>query len=77
MIAYLNEREINAVFHYAPLHDSAAGRRYARAGGPLPATETSADRLVRLPLWPGMTETDVAQVIDGLRAAVSGRAART
>jgi dTDP-4-amino-4,6-dideoxygalactose transaminase len=48
------ERGINAVFHYIPLHDSPAGRRYARAAGHLHCTEELSGRLLRLPLWLGM-----------------------
>jgi len=71
VIDQLAHREINAVFHYAPLHDSAAGRRYARAAGPLPVTEAAAERLVRLPLWPEMADADVEQVVEALTATLS------
>lgn len=54
---------INAVFHYVPLHLSVAGRRYARTHGALPVTEDLAPRLIRLPLWPAMTESDVDRVV--------------
>ena len=51
LIAYLNERGINAVFHYVPLHSSPAGLKYARASGQLETTTQISQRLVRLPLW--------------------------
>jgi dTDP-4-amino-4,6-dideoxygalactose transaminase len=80
VISYLNELGINAVFHYVPLHDSVAGRRYARVAGPLPVTEDAARRLVRLPLWPGMSAEEIERVVDGLenavRASVRGGRAR-
>ncbi|MDB5619742.1 dTDP-4-amino-4,6-dideoxygalactose transaminase [Tardiphaga sp.] len=41
-------------FHYVPLHDSPAGKRYARAHGDLPNTVDLSARLVRLPLYPRM-----------------------
>ena len=67
----LAERDIYAVFHYVPLHSSPAGRRYGRASGRLPVTESVSDRLVRLPLWVGMEPADVDRVVaalaDGLR----------
>lgn len=66
---------INAVFHYAPLHASAGGRQYGRAHGSLPVTEDLASRLVRLPLWPAMTESDVGRVASTLYDAL-GRADR-
>jgi dTDP-4-amino-4,6-dideoxygalactose transaminase len=63
----LNAGGINAVFHYVPLHASAAGRRFARTAGPLPHTTSTAERLIRLPMWIGMTERDVehaAAIVD-------------
>ncbi|MGZ4415276.1 MAG: dTDP-4-amino-4,6-dideoxygalactose transaminase [Gaiellaceae bacterium] len=76
VLAFLGQHEINAVFHYAPLHNSTAGRRYARTAGSLPITEAAAERLIRLPLWPEMTDADVAQVVEALTQAVSMRPAR-
>ena len=55
---------IGAVFHYVPLHTSGPGRKYGRAHGELPITLEMSDRLVRLPLWVGISDTTVQQVID-------------
>lgn len=55
-IARLKEREINAVFHYVPLHASSAGGRFGRVSGSLRQTESLSDRLVRLPLWLGLEQ---------------------
>lgn len=60
----LNAYGVGAVSHYVPLHNSPAGLRYARACGELAVTEDIAPRLVRLPLHPGMDETDVDYVAD-------------
>lgn len=65
-IRYLRERSVNPVFHYVPLHDSPAGIRYGRVGGPLPVTERAADCLVRLPLWSEMTDQEVDRVIEAV-----------
>ena len=67
----LNERGINAVFHYVPLHSSDAGRRFGRAAGDLSRTTSLSERLLRLPLWPAMSETQVELVVDGVLAAVT------
>lgn len=57
LVARLKERGIGTASHYVPLHASPAGRRFGRSGSPrLPVTESIADRLVRLPLWPGMAD---------------------
>jgi dTDP-4-amino-4,6-dideoxygalactose transaminase len=73
LIADLAGREINAVFHYVPLHTSAAGRRYGRAAEDLRVTESISDRLVRLPVWAGMSDADVERVIEGVRRFFAGR----
>jgi dTDP-4-amino-4,6-dideoxygalactose transaminase len=67
----LNERNINAVFHYVPLHSSDAGRRYGRVAGDLSRTTSLSERLLRLPLWPGMSDAQVDRVIGAVLAAVS------
>jgi dTDP-4-amino-4,6-dideoxygalactose transaminase len=66
----LRQREINAVFHYIPLHSSPFGRNAGRAAAALPVTDDASDRLVRLPLWPGIEE-HLDRVIDAARAAIA------
>jgi len=55
-IAGLKEKGIHAVFHYVPLHDSPAGKKYCRAVGDMQATFDASNRLVRLPLWIGVEQ---------------------
>jgi dTDP-4-amino-4,6-dideoxygalactose transaminase len=71
LIASLAARNIHAVFHYVPLHSSPAGRRFGRPGGDLSVTDDVSDRLVRLPLWPGLDEEAVSRVVDGVYASVA------
>ena len=59
----LRERGVRSVFHYVPLHSSPAGQKFGRAHGPLPVTEDVAERLVRLPMWVGITPVDQDRVI--------------
>jgi dTDP-4-amino-4,6-dideoxygalactose transaminase len=66
LIAHLAGEEINAVFHYVPLHASPAGRRYGRAAGSLGTTVDASSRLLRLPLWAGMTDDEVARVVSAV-----------
>ena len=47
---------IQAFFHYVPLHESPAGRRFGRAADGMTATARAGERLLRLPLWRGMTD---------------------
>ena len=52
----LNEKGVNAVFHYQPLHTSPAGKKYGKYNSPLPITDDISKRLIRLPLWIGFDE---------------------
>ena len=73
-IARLDEAEVTAAFHFVPLHSSAAGLRYGRAAGALDVTDDVAARLVRLPIWPGLSEADVERVVRVLVDAPRPRA---
>jgi dTDP-4-amino-4,6-dideoxygalactose transaminase len=66
VLTALNRHGINAVFHYVPLHSSPAGRRFGRVAGDLPHSDDVSARLIRLPLWMGMTETAVEQITEAL-----------
>jgi dTDP-4-amino-4,6-dideoxygalactose transaminase len=70
LIDALAAEDIQAVFHYVPLHSSPAGRRFGRAAGPLPETDTASDRLVRLPLWADLTDEEIERVIAAVGRAV-------
>ena len=67
----LEQENINAVSHYVPLHSSPAGQRYGRAHGPLDVTNDQAARLIRLPLWMGLTEQQQTRVVDALKLGIS------
>lgn len=71
LIATLVEAGIDAVFHYVPLHLSKAGRAYGRVSGDLAITESVSERLVRLPLWPDMTDEQIGRVVDSVRIALA------
>jgi dTDP-4-amino-4,6-dideoxygalactose transaminase len=68
-IERLRGEGVNAVFHYVPLHDSPAGRKYGRASGAMSVTTAVSERLVRLPLWIGLEEHQ-DYVIDCCRRAL-------
>jgi dTDP-4-amino-4,6-dideoxygalactose transaminase len=53
-----------------PLHSSPAGRRFGRTHAELPHTDAAARRLIRLPLWVGMTEADVGRVCGAVACAL-------
>lgn len=59
----LREDGVTAAFHYQPLHSSEAGRKFGRAFGEMVNTQRAADRLIRLPLWAGMTREHIERVV--------------
>ena len=60
----LRRHEIWSVFHYVPLHSSPAGKRYGRTHGDLDVTIQQSERLVRLPLWIGLSAEQQALIVD-------------
>lgn len=67
----LKQNGIHAVFHYVPLHSSPAGMRFGRAHGDLSLTTSLSERLVRLPMWVGLTEVQQQRICDVLGAILS------
>ncbi|WP_329741593.1 dTDP-4-amino-4,6-dideoxygalactose transaminase [Dyella sp. A6] len=65
----LRENDIQAVFHYVPLHTSPAGMRHGRVHGSLDVTERHSEQLIRLPLWVDMTAGQQERVVEVLTAA--------
>ncbi len=63
LIAHLKARGILAVFHYLPLHLSRMGRRCGGKAGDCPVTEDLSDRLLRLPFFTSLSDSDQDQVI--------------
>lgn len=66
----LKARGVHAVFHYVPLHNSPAGKRYGREGSTMAMTNDLSERLVRLPLWIGLTLQQQEHVVQSLGDAV-------
>lgn len=61
---------IGAVFHYVPLHSSPAGKRFTRYDGEMHNTDSLSERIVRLPLWAGLTENQQGEVCQSLERAI-------
>lgn len=66
VLAEFKRNEIFSVFHYVPLHSSPAGIRYGRAHGELEVTVRQSERLIRLPLWVGLSAEQQSRVVDVL-----------
>lgn len=68
LISWLKEHGISAVFHYIPLHSSPAGQKFGRFCGEDVYTTRESERLLRLPMYYGLKESDVVQVCDCVKA---------
>ena len=68
MIEYLKSNGIYCVFHYLPLHLSDMGKKFGGKVGDCPVTEDVSDRLLRLPFYNSLTETDLALVVEKIKA---------
>lgn len=64
LIQYLIDHGVHAVFHYVPLHSAPAGAKFGRMAGEDRYTTKESSRLLRLPMYYGLTEEDTAKVID-------------
>ncbi len=63
MIAHLESRGVRSTFHYIPLHLSEMGRRFGGKEGDCPVTESVSDRLLRLPLYYSLSESDLSRIV--------------
>ncbi len=64
LIAHLKENGIQAVFHYIPLHTAPAGLRYCEFHGEDKYTTSESERLMRLPLYYGLKESETEFICD-------------
>jgi dTDP-4-amino-4,6-dideoxygalactose transaminase len=67
-IDHMRAHRISTPFHYVPLNTAPQGRVFGGHDGQCPVTEAVADRLLRLPLFHGMSDDEVTAVIDTVRA---------
>lgn len=73
LLRTMREAGIGAVIHYVPLHTSAAGQRFGRVSESLSVTESQSERLVRLPLWVGLTQSQQELITQALESAILDR----
>ena len=67
LINYLKENEIQAVFHYIPLHSAPAGIKYGRFHGEDRYTTKESERILRLPMYYGLKEEEVLKVCNKIK----------
>lgn len=68
LLAYLKEHGICAVFHYVPLHTSAAGIRFGSFHGEDRYTTKESERLLRLPMFYGLSVEQQEIVIQAVHS---------
>lgn len=66
-IGYMKEHGVSCVFHYVPLHSAPAGLKYGRFDGEDEYTTKESERLVRLPMYYGMSEKAQETVIRSIQ----------
>ena len=68
LIEHLKGKGVNAVFHYIPLHSAPAGLRFGRFHGEDRYTTAESERLLRLPMYYGLTDGDVSAAAEAVRS---------
>ena len=63
LISRLKENGVAAVFHYIPLHSAPAGLAFGRFHGEDRYTTKESERLLRLPMYYGLTDEDIEKVV--------------
>ncbi|WP_422909290.1 dTDP-4-amino-4,6-dideoxygalactose transaminase [Pseudomonas sp. MAC6] len=71
VLAELKKNDIYSVFHYVPLHSSPGGKRYGRSQGELGVTIRQSERLVRLPMWVGLSSEQQDRIVQVLSNIIS------
>ncbi|MCT7636404.1 dTDP-4-amino-4,6-dideoxygalactose transaminase [Aliarcobacter butzleri] len=64
LLDYLKKNDINAVFHYVPLHSAPAGVKFGRFDGVDNFTTKESERLIRLPMYYELKDNELLKVIN-------------
>ena len=67
LAAFLKENGILSVFHYVPLHSAPAGQRFGRFHGEDKYTTNTFERLLRLPMYYGLSAEETEYVSDKIK----------
>jgi dTDP-4-amino-4,6-dideoxygalactose transaminase len=70
-MAALGAAGVNAIFHYIPLHSSPMGKKMGYSGEGLPVTDRASERLLRLPIYAGMSRGELSYVISAFHRTMS------
>lgn len=72
LIEFLKQAGINAVLHYIPLHSAPAGKKYGTFFGEDKYTTAESEKLLRLPLYYKLRESDILFVAEQVRKFYKG-----
>ena len=72
-IQHMRDNGICCVFHYVPLHSAPAGKKYCRFHGEDKFTTRESERLVRLPMYYGMTTEDLNKIIKEVQVFLTSK----
>jgi len=64
LLNYFKINKVLATFHYVPLHTSKAGLKYGNFIGPDNYTTIESEKLIRLPIWYGITKSEILRVVN-------------
>jgi dTDP-4-amino-4,6-dideoxygalactose transaminase len=73
LIEYLAAKNIQSVFHYIPLHSSPFGIEHTEFLGLDEYTTSCSNRLLRLPLWYGLTVEEVDYICSEIKFFLSNK----
>ena len=67
LTSFLKENGIGTAFHYVPLHSAPAGAKFGRFHGEDKYTTNTFERLLRMPMYYGLTHDEVEFVCDKIK----------
>ncbi|MBE2983884.1 dTDP-4-amino-4,6-dideoxygalactose transaminase [Campylobacter sp. RM9344] len=67
LMEHLKKNGIITAFHYVPLHSSLAGLKFGRFDGVDEFTTRDSERLLRLPMYYGLKEDEILDVVDTIK----------
>lgn len=71
VMKYVRSHGVSAAFHYIPLHSAPHGVKLGNRAADLPVTNEMSGRMLRLPLYSGITQEEQEYVVQILTTALS------
>jgi dTDP-4-amino-4,6-dideoxygalactose transaminase len=68
ILQFLKSQGINAMAHYVPLHTAPGGQKFGHYEGSLQNTDWFDQTIVRLPIWPGLSQEDQVYIVQKVKA---------